>query len=49
MSRTTLLKGNPISIEGPELKVGDKAPNFTVQASAADGLGDVSLSDFAGK
>src|SRR5580693_3536971 len=49
MSRTTLLKGNPISLDGPELKAGDKAPDFTAQASAADGLGAVSLSDFAGK
>ncbi len=49
MSRTTLLKGNPISVDGPELKAGDKAPDFTVQASAADGLGNVSLGDFAGK
>jgi thiol peroxidase len=49
MSRTTLLKGNPISVEGPELKPGEKAPNFTLQASAADGLGDVTLSNFTGK
>jgi len=49
MSRTTLLKGNPVNVEGPELKVGDKAPGFKLQASAADGLGDVSLESYAGK
>jgi thiol peroxidase len=49
MSRTTLLKGNPIAVDGPELKVGDKAPDFRLQASAAAGLGDVTLNDFAGK
>lgn len=47
--RTTNLKGNPIPVEGPELKPGDKAPDFTLQASSAGGLGDVKLSDFAGK
>jgi thiol peroxidase len=49
VSRTVLFKGNPIAIDGPELKAGDKAPDFTVQASGAAGLGDVKLSDFAGK
>ncbi len=49
MSRTVLFKGNPIAVDGPELKVGDKAPDFTVQSSGAAGLGDVTLSDFAGK
>ncbi|HZS53650.1 MAG TPA: thiol peroxidase [Bryobacteraceae bacterium] len=27
-SRTTTLKGNPFRLEGPELKVGDTAPDF---------------------
>lgn len=30
---TITLKGNPISVRGTELKVGDKAPDFSVQAS----------------
>jgi thiol peroxidase len=39
-------KGNPITLIGPEIKVGDKAPNFTVNKSL---LEEVSLADFAGK
>ncbi len=39
-------KGNPFTLLGPELKVGDTAPDFT----AADaGLKPVKLSDFKGK
>ncbi|MFC5451716.1 thiol peroxidase [Paenibacillus aestuarii] len=40
------LKGNPITLVGPELKVGDKAPNFTVNK---DLMNQVSLADYAGK
>ena len=29
-TRTTTLKGNPFQLAGPELKVGDKAPDFEV-------------------
>lgn len=40
------LKGNPMTLLGPALKAGDRAPDFTV----ADGsLGLVRLKDFAGK
>jgi thiol peroxidase len=39
-------KGNPLTLIGPEIKVGDKAPNFTVNKSL---LEEVSLADFAGK
>lgn len=49
MPRTTLLKGNPIALDGPELKAGDRAPDFTLQASGAAGLGDVHLADYAGR
>ncbi|MFX3617136.1 MAG: thiol peroxidase [Sporolactobacillus sp.] len=38
--------GNPITLIGPELKVGDKAPDFTV---SKDFVQNMSLSDFAGK
>ncbi|RNC71817.1 MAG: thiol peroxidase [Desulfuromonadales bacterium] len=39
-------KGNPMTLLGPELRVGDTAPAF----SAVDtGLAPVSLADFAGK
>jgi thioredoxin-dependent peroxiredoxin len=39
-------KGNPLTVIGEKLKVGDKAPDFTL---AANDLSRVSLSDFAGK
>jgi len=39
-------KGNPFTLLGPELKVGDKAPDFTV---ADNGLAPVSLASSAGK
>jgi thiol peroxidase len=40
------MKGAPVTVVGPDLSVGDKAPDFT----AVDGdLHEVSLSDFAGR
>ncbi|HEY0829467.1 MAG TPA: thiol peroxidase [Bacilli bacterium] len=39
-------KGNPITLIGPSLKVGDKAPNFKVNK---DLLTEVTLADYAGK
>src|SRR3990167_4121494 len=40
------IKGNPLTLIGPELKTGSKAPDFTV----VDGtLNNISLKDFAGK
>ncbi|MCZ8512086.1 thiol peroxidase [Paenibacillus filicis] len=39
-------KGNPLTLIGPELKAGDKAPNFTVNKNL---LETVSLDDYAGK
>ncbi|MGQ8871585.1 thiol peroxidase [Paenibacillus sp. TSA_86.1] len=39
-------KGNPITLIGPELKVGDQAPDFTVSKNLIE---DASLKDFAGK
>ncbi len=47
--RTTALRGNPIPLDGPELKVGDKAPDFKLQQRTESGLEDVTLADFAGK
>ncbi|MDU0205105.1 MULTISPECIES: thiol peroxidase [Paenibacillus] len=38
--------GNPVTLLGPEIKVGDKAPDFTVNK---DLMTEVSLSDYAGK
>ncbi|GIP33903.1 thiol peroxidase [Paenibacillus sp. J2TS4] len=40
------LKGNPITLIGNELKVGDQAPDFNLNKSLVD---TASLSDFAGK
>lgn len=40
------LKGNPITLVGPELKAGDKAPDFKLNK---DLMTQASLSDYAGK
>jgi thiol peroxidase len=40
------LKGNPVDLKGPALKVGDAAPDFKLQDN---GLGDVTLAASAGK
>ena len=42
----TALKGTPTDLAGPELKVGDAAPDFRLQNNA---LQDVTLGSFAGK
>ncbi|WP_419873930.1 thiol peroxidase [Candidatus Pristimantibacillus sp. PTI5] len=39
-------KGNPITLVGPELKVGDKAPDFNLNKSLVE---NVSLKDYSGK
>ncbi len=39
-------KGNPMTLLGPELKAGDRAPDFTVVDT---GLNKVSLAGYAGK
>ncbi len=46
MSRTCTLKGNSLNLEGPELKVGDPAPDATLRA---DLVTDFKLSQAAGK
>jgi len=40
------MKGNPVTLVGQELKVGDEAPDFT---AVANDLSEVSLSDYRGK
>jgi thiol peroxidase len=40
------MKGNPLTLVGPELKVGDAAPEFTVLSEA---LAPVKLADYEGK
>lgn len=44
--RTVTQSGNPITLVGPELKAGDKAPDFTLNKSVVE---TVSLNDYAGK
>jgi thiol peroxidase len=39
-------QGNPLTLVGPELKAGDKAPDFRV---VSNGLAPVTLADFKGK
>jgi thiol peroxidase len=40
------LKGNPITLVGPEVKVGDKAPDFKVNKNLME---TASLADYSGK
>ena len=40
------MKGNPVDLVGPKLKVGDKAPDFTCVGA---GLAVITLADTAGK
>ncbi len=47
--RTVTLKGNPIPVEGPELKPGETAPDFKLQQRASSGIKDITLADFAGQ
>ena len=46
MARSCTLKGNPLSLEGPELKVGDAAPDATLCKSLVD---TIKISDGQGK
>lgn len=46
MARSCTLKGNPLELDGPELKVGDTAPNATVKKSLVD---DFNLDEMSGK
>jgi thioredoxin-dependent peroxiredoxin len=41
----TKFAGNPVTLVGPEIKVGDKAPDFTVTSNSLEA---VSLSKYAG-
>ena len=47
--RTTLMRGYPLPVIGPELHVGDPAPDFRLHQRGPEGLKDVTLADFAGK
>ncbi|HUO05866.1 MAG TPA: thiol peroxidase [Candidatus Binataceae bacterium] len=45
-SGAVTMRGNPMTLVGPELKVGQKAPNFTV---VAKGMAPATLDTFKGK
>lgn len=45
-SNAATLKGNPITLIGPELKVGDQAPDATVSKNLIE---QIKLSDYSGK
>ncbi|MBB6428753.1 thiol peroxidase [Algisphaera agarilytica] len=45
-SAAVTLKGNPMTLLGDELKVGDAAPDFSLKAND---MSDKSLADYAGK
>jgi thiol peroxidase len=47
--RTVALRGASFPIAGPELKPGDKAPDFKLQERTDAGLKDITLADFAGR
>ena len=47
--RTTTMRGNPLPLAGPELQIGDPAPDFKLHQRAPEGLKDVSLEDYEGK
>jgi len=46
MARTCTLKGNPLTLSGPELKAGDKAPEATLKKSLVD---SIKISETGGK
>ena len=46
MARTCTLKGNPLTLEGPQIKVGDKAPDAKLKKTLVDAM---SLSDTTGR
>jgi len=46
MSHTATFKGDPLTLVGPQLKVGDQAPDFNINKNL---LETASLKDYAGK
>lgn len=46
MARQTTLKGNPLDLDGPELKAGDRAPDVRLKKSLVD---DYRISEDSGK
>jgi thiol peroxidase len=46
MARTCTLKGNPLALEGPELKIGDRAPGASVKRNLVE---SIDVSEFNGR
>ena len=47
--RTVKMRGTPLPLEGPELSVGDRAPDFCLVQRGPDGLREITWADFDGK
>lgn len=47
--RTTLMRGNPLPLAGPELSTGDPAPDFALHHRGPEGLKELTLEDYSGK
>ena len=47
--RTVTMRGAPMPLAGPELYIGDRAPDFKLQQRSPEGLKDVILTDYTGK
>jgi len=47
--RTVISKGSPLPLEGSELRVGDKAPDFDLRQATPGGIVPRKLADYAGK
>ncbi|MBM3494311.1 MAG: thiol peroxidase [Armatimonadetes bacterium] len=47
--RTAKMRGTPLPLVGPELVVGDRAPDFTLIQRGPDGLREITWDDFDGK
>lgn len=47
--RTVTMRGTALPLTGPELHVGEPAPNFLLQQRGPDGLQEITLEDFENK
>ena len=47
--RTVTSKGKPLPVEGEMLRIGDRAPDFTLRQMTPEGIKERTLADYAGK
>ncbi len=47
--RTVKMRGTPLPLRGPELHVGDRAPDFCLIQRGPEGLREITWEDFEGK